>query len=107
MNEGHLEIKTQNPLNVFDSIRQGLAHPFPTTNLKCVIASVNGLDSPSTQDRATVASRLWAAGIPAEYLPQSGTFTTLLGHGDRDSNKLGSLSSVRLAVLRLWAGCDL
>ena len=100
LSEGYLESKKQSPLNVFDSIRQGLAHPFPATNtIKCFVASVNGLDSASTQDRATVASRLWAVGIPSEYLPQTGTFTSLLRHCDRDSNKLGSLASVSISAV--------
>jgi hypothetical protein len=92
--EGQTESKKQSTSSVFDSIRQGLGHPFPVAAIHCVVASVNGLDSASIQDRAMVASRLWAAGIAAEYLPQSGTLTCLLRHHDRNSNKLGALSSV-------------
>jgi hypothetical protein len=93
-NEGQIENKKQSTFNVFDSIRQGLAHPFPTAAIHCVVASVNGLDSASTHDRAMVASRLWTAGIAAEYLPQSGTFTSLLRYYERNTNKLGALFSV-------------
>lgn len=93
-NEGQIESKKQSTSSIFDSIRQGLGHPFPVSAVHCVVASVNGLDSASIQDRAMVASRLWAAGIAAEYLPQSGTLTSLLRHHDRNSSKLGALSSV-------------
>lgn len=105
LSEGQ-EMKKQNTLSIFDNIRQGLAHPLPVT-IKCVVASVNGLDSASTQDRAMVAMLLWAAGIPAEYLPQSSTFTSLMQHCDRESNKLGAFSSVSVLpqLFVNWFSC--
>jgi len=64
---------------VTDVLRRCLGHPFPYSNsIQCVVASVNGMDASSTSERFLVASRLWAEGVSAEYLPQSGVMLSLL-----------------------------
>ena len=48
-----------------DAVKNSLA---PNT-VRCVVASVNGMDNVSAmEERALVASRLWLAGISAEYM---------------------------------------
>ena len=66
----------------FDLLRQCLGHPtlmLPSLHpVKCVIASMNGMDATTLPERARVASFLWAEGISAEYMPQSGVMMNLL-----------------------------
>jgi hypothetical protein len=62
-----------------DALRRSLGHPLNyAESVKCVVASVHGMDAASASERFLVASRLWAEGISAEYLPQSGVMLSLL-----------------------------
>jgi len=51
------------------------------------------MDAASSGERALVASHLWAAGISAEYLPQSSAVLKLFKQSSQESSKLGELSS--------------
>lgn len=62
-----------------DALRQSLGHPLSLANtVQCVVTGVHGMDATSAPDRLLVASRLWAEGISAEYMPQSGVMISLL-----------------------------
>ena len=62
-----------------DFLRRSLGHPLKmSTSVKCIVASPNGMDSSSSSERLLVAARLWAEGISAEYMPQSGVMLSLL-----------------------------
>lgn len=74
-----------------DVIRHSLGHPLQYAEaVTCVIASVQGMDSASTRERFIVASTLWAQGISAEYLPQSGIMLSLLKRLREDSEDASS-----------------
>ena len=71
-------------------LRQSLGHPFSySESVTCVVVSVNGMDAATTRERFIVASRLWAEGISAEYLPQSGMMLSLLRRIRDDSMNEG------------------
>ena len=62
-----------------DALRMSLGHPLQySESVTCLVASVHGMDVGSVPERFIVASKLWAAGISAEYLPQSGVMLSLL-----------------------------
>mmetsp|Transcript_21174 Transcript_21174/g.25502 ORF Transcript_21174/g.25502 Transcript_21174/m.25502 type:complete len:293 (-) Transcript_21174:1262-2140(-) len=50
------------------------------------------MDAASSAERLFVASRLWAAGISAEYIPQSGVMMNLLKQQREETNSLGDWS---------------
>lgn len=78
-------------------LRASLGHPLnvmqPATS--CVVSSVHGLDVGSSSDRFLVACRLWAGGISAEYLTQSGVMASLLHQQREDSQSQGTSVSSR------------
>lgn len=62
-----------------DALRQSLGHPLLLAKtVQCIVTGVHGMDAASASDRLLVASRLWAEGISAEYMPQSGVMISLL-----------------------------
>lgn len=72
-----------------DILRQSLGHPFEfAESITVIVCSAHGMDSASTSERLVVASRLWAQGISAEYLPQSGIMLSILKRirGDEPSS---------------------
>jgi hypothetical protein len=72
-----------------------LGHPLLLSNsVRCVVASIHGMDSASSAERFLVASHLWREGISAEYLPQSGVMASLLKE-QREEKRLGPGASVR------------
>lgn len=75
-----------------DNLRSTLGHPLRTisSSIQCVVSSVHGLDGTSSSDRLVVASRLWAEGISAEYLSQSGVIASLLRHHHQASPRNGN-----------------
>ena len=82
-----------------DSLRTSLGHPlsFYSYSARCIVSSVHGLDAASSADRYLVASRLWAEGIGAEYLAQSGVLASLLRRQREEREGTGaSVSSKRL-----------
>jgi hypothetical protein len=69
-------------------LRQSLGHPLQYAEpIQCIVSSVHGMDTASTKERFLVASRLWQAGISAEYLPQSGVMLSLLKRLRDDSTE--------------------
>ena len=71
-------------------IRNALGHPLPIMHsIRCIVSGPNGMDANSAGSRAQVASVLWAGGICAEYMAQSGAIMSLL----RNSNVAEGLSS--------------
>jgi len=62
-----------------DFLRRSLGHPLKMSScVKCMVASPNGMDASSSAERFLVAATLWAEGISAEYMPQSGVMLSLL-----------------------------
>jgi len=81
--------------NASDVIQNILGHPIRSLNMvRCVVVSVNGMDSSCLGERALVSSRLWAAGISTEYLSQSGVFMKLLNQPSGDFSNDWSLERV-------------
>ena len=73
-----------------ETIRKSLGHPINfVASVRCVVASIDGMDAASSAERLFVASRLWAAGISAEYIPQSGGMMNLLKQQREETNSLG------------------
>lgn len=76
--------------NEAESIRNALGHPLPTMHfIRCIVSGPNGMDASSVGSRAKVASILWAGGISAEYMAQSGAIMSLL----KNNNVTEGLSS--------------
>ena len=74
-----------------DTFKNSLA---PNT-VKCVIASVNGMDNVSAmEERALVASHLWLSGISAEYIQNSSVFMRMLNHSNLKSGATDKISNV-------------
>lgn len=83
-----------------DSLRQTLGHPLQYSEaVTCLVASVHGMDAASTKERFIVASRLWAAGIRAEYTPHSGVMLSILKRLREDSDDTGGNSDWSLPEL--------
>jgi hypothetical protein len=62
-----------------DVLRKSLGHPLDRAKtVRCIVSGVHGMDAGSAPERLLVASRLWAEGISAEYIPQSGVMISLL-----------------------------
>jgi hypothetical protein len=60
-------------------LRLSLGHPLSLANtVQCIVTGVHGMDSTTAADRLLVASRLWAEGVSAEYMAQSGVMLSLL-----------------------------
>eukprot|EP00550_Attheya_septentrionalis_P002446 CAMPEP_0198283486 /NCGR_PEP_ID=MMETSP1449-20131203/3055_1 /TAXON_ID=420275 /ORGANISM="Attheya septentrionalis, Strain CCMP2084" /LENGTH=1832 /DNA_ID=CAMNT_0043980097 /DNA_START=122 /DNA_END=5620 /DNA_ORIENTATION=+ len=84
-----------NEASGMELMRKSLGHPLPSWHaIKCVVAGANGMDCESSSERAVVAARLWAAGIAAEYVPQSGVIMGLLQQQKgKESPILGTVAS--------------
>ena len=61
-----------------DGVRRSIGHPFLETPIQCIITGENGFDLATCGERASVASLLWSAGIPCEYLRNSLCYTMSL-----------------------------
>ena len=62
-----------------ESMRRSLGHPDDVYScVQCVIVSMNGFDSETLSQRATIASILWSEGISNDYVLQSGVMMGLL-----------------------------
>ena len=77
-----------------ESLRATIGHPLLDSliPIHCIVTSESGLDN-LIEERAQVASCLWAAGISCEYLAQSGMTLSLLRHCWNDSNPSHEWSS--------------
>ena len=72
-------------------LRRSLGHPLQFTSMiRVIVASVHGMDDASIHERFIVASRLWSAGISAEYLPQSGIALSLVNRLNAESDDANS-----------------
>lgn len=88
------------------ALRDLLAHPMSlATTVQVLVASVHGMDAESTKDRFLVASRLWADGISAEYITQSGVALSLTRRFSTSSDSDSDWSLLELqgvcALLRI------
>ena len=80
-----------------DFLRRSLGHPLKmSTSVKCIVASPSGMDSSSSSERFIVAARLWAEGISAEYMPQSGVMLSLLKRIKEEAGREADASVSRL-----------
>lgn len=75
-----------------EAIRASLGHPlsFMPQPTQCIVTSAHGLCAGSIPERFSVASKLWAAGISAEYLAQSGVLASLLKQQREEAQGLGT-----------------
>ena len=48
------------------------------SSIKCIVTGANALDGTDSFDRFLVASQLWAEGISAEYMAQSGVINSFI-----------------------------
>lgn len=81
-------------------LSKSLGHPLKmSSSVRCVVASPHGMDSSSTAERLLVAARLWAEGISAEYMPQSGVMLSILKRIKEESIRDGTDSDWSLAEL--------
>jgi hypothetical protein len=82
-------------------LRRSLGHPLHfTPHIRVIVASVHGMDDASIPERFFIASRLWNAGIAAEYLPQSGVALSLINRLNKDSDDLSGSSDWSLMELQ-------
>lgn len=89
-----------------DVLRRYLGHPLDyIESVKCVVVSVHGMDAASAAERFVVASRLWMAGISAEYLPQSGVMLSLLKRLRDEPNATPAASD--WSLIELYGVCAL
>ena len=80
-----------------DFLRRSLGHPLKmSSSVKCIVASPNGMDSSSFSERFIVAARLWAEGISAEYMPQSGVMLSLLKRIKEETGREADASVSRI-----------
>ncbi len=64
-----------------ENVRRSIGHPFVDIPIQCIVTGENGFDLATHCERASVASLLWSAGIPCEYLRNSLCYTmSLLEH---------------------------
>ena len=84
-----------------DMLRKSLAHPFHMvqSSIRCIVISVNGFDGADATERLIVASHLWAAGISAEYMTQSGVVNSLLKETREELQGSGTSVSRDCALL--------
>lgn len=75
-----LEVQESGSLEGMEAIRASLGHPlaFMPQPTQCIVTSVHGLNAATVAERFLVASKLWVAGLSAEYLAQSGVLASLL-----------------------------
>lgn len=103
-NEMPNEITGQNDVH---QMRRLLGHPLAySESVRCIVASVHGMDAASTPERFQVACHLWSAGISAEYLPHSGIMLSLLKRIRDDSSQETSTSS-DWSLVELYGVCAL
>lgn len=78
-----------------DALRQSLGHPLSLANtVQCIVTGVHGMDAATASDRLLVASRLWAEGVSAEYMPQSGVMLSLLKRYRESLERMGDRTTV-------------
>lgn len=89
-------------------LRRSLGHPLQfTPPIHVIVASVHGMDDASIQERFIVASRLWCAGIAAEYLPQSGIALSLVNRFSKESDVAAQSGSSDFSLMELQGVCAL
>jgi hypothetical protein len=88
-------------------LRKALGHPISLAKtVNCIVTSIHGMDAASAQDRLIVASRLWAQGISAEYLPHSGVMISLLKRHREKAESMGTLGQ-EISLEELCGVCGL
>jgi hypothetical protein len=60
------------------------------SSIRCFVTGVNALDAVDSTDRFIVASRLWAEGISAEYMDQSGVINSLIKENREEVHGAGT-----------------
>ena len=82
-------------------LRRSFGHPLGCgSTVQCIVCSVHGMDTASIPERFLVASRLWANGVSAEYLPQSGVILNLLRSLREEPQESGGSSDWSLTELQ-------
>lgn len=86
---------SESDAQAMDILRKSLGHPLSLAKtVRCIVTGVHGMDAACAPDRLLVASRLWAAGISAEYIAQSGVMISLLKRYRESSEAIGDRSAV-------------
>lgn len=87
--------KSMSDSQAMDFLRKSLGHPLDhVKTVRCIVTGVHGMDAASASERLLVASRLWAEGISAEYIPQSGVMISLLKRHGESLEPMGDRSTV-------------
>ncbi|KAK1734261.1 eukaryotic translation initiation factor 2-alpha kinase [Skeletonema marinoi] len=73
-----------------EGVRRSIGHPFLETPIQCIVTGENGFDLATCGERASVASLLWSAGIPCEYLRNSLCYTMSLLENFMSDSKVTS-----------------
>ena len=101
-----LTLKSMPDSQAMDVLRESLGHPLPlSTTVRCVVTGVHGMDAATASDRLIVASRLWAEGISAEYIPQSGVMISLLRRYRESIEPMGDRAAVSVSNENVLALC--
>lgn len=89
--------KSMSDSQAMDVLRKSLGHPLDhAKTVRCIVTGVHGMDAACAPERLLVASRLWAEGISAEYIPQSGVMISLLKRHGESLESMGDRSAVSL-----------
>lgn len=86
---------SESDAQAMDILRKSLGHPLSLAQtVRCIVTGFHGMDAACAPDRLLVASRLWAAGISAEYIAQSGVMISLFKRYRESSEAVGDRSAV-------------
>ena len=89
-----------------DALRRSLGHPMSySRSVQCIVTGVHGMDAASKPERFLVASRLWAEGISAEYIPQSSVMLSLAKRMGAESTDRSGVND--FSLLELYGVCSL
>lgn len=69
------------------------------SSIRCIVVGVNALEAADSAERFIVASRLWAEGIAAEYMAQSGVISSVIKENRDEVHGGGTSVSNDLVVL--------
>ena len=61
-----------------ENVRRSIGHPLIDNPIQCIVTGENGFDLATCGERASIASLLWSAGVPCEYLRNSLCYTMSL-----------------------------
>jgi len=84
------QLSKQQGRSFLEGVRRSIGHPFLETPIQCIVIGENGFDLATCGERASIASLLWSAGIPCEYLRNSLCYTMSLLENFMSDSKVTS-----------------